>query len=231
MGICTKLVQSRHIYVSCCEFDVEICCMCFVLVYSFILICSLSQWLNFKLFGITYLVWKIKFKLFFSRSIGWVSLNIKTAIPPKNVYFLNQCWTRFIRCVLFQLHWKERETLEISVSWFFDDVWLPLLADLLFAWSVTCCFLFLSLSFFNGDEKEQTNLMYEHHESSTCCSFTRDGVYWFQWWTCFFECGPLHRVCYMLRFGSWTWSCFLFQHLRCSKYCMFFQQHIPRKPY
>ena len=26
---------------------------------------SLSQWLNFKLFGITYLVGKIKFKLFF----------------------------------------------------------------------------------------------------------------------------------------------------------------------
>ena len=33
---------------------------------------SLSQWLNFKLFGITYLVGKIKFKLFFSGSIGWV---------------------------------------------------------------------------------------------------------------------------------------------------------------
>ena len=31
---------------------------------------SLSQWLNFKLFGITYLVGKIKFKLFFSGSIG-----------------------------------------------------------------------------------------------------------------------------------------------------------------
>ncbi len=31
---------------------------------------SLSQWLNFKLFGITYLVRKIKFKLFFSGSIG-----------------------------------------------------------------------------------------------------------------------------------------------------------------
>ena len=35
---------------------------------------SLSQWLNFKLFGITYLVGKIKFKLFFSGSIGWVSI-------------------------------------------------------------------------------------------------------------------------------------------------------------
>ena len=34
---------------------------------------SLSQWPNFKLFGITYLVGKIKFKLFFSGSIGWVS--------------------------------------------------------------------------------------------------------------------------------------------------------------
>ena len=32
----------------------------------------LGQWLNFKLFGVTYLVGKIKFKLFFSGSIGWV---------------------------------------------------------------------------------------------------------------------------------------------------------------
>ena len=32
----------------------------------------LGQWLNFKLFGITYLIGKIKFKLFFSGSIGWV---------------------------------------------------------------------------------------------------------------------------------------------------------------
>ena len=30
----------------------------------------LGQWLNFKLFGIAYLVGKIKFKLFFSGSIG-----------------------------------------------------------------------------------------------------------------------------------------------------------------
>ena len=30
----------------------------------------LGQWLNFKLFGITYLVGNIKFKLFFSGSIG-----------------------------------------------------------------------------------------------------------------------------------------------------------------
>ena len=30
----------------------------------------LGQWLNFKLFGITYLVGKIKFKVFFSGSIG-----------------------------------------------------------------------------------------------------------------------------------------------------------------
>ena len=35
----------------------------------------LSQWLNFKLFGITYLVGKIKFKLFFSGSIGWVRIS------------------------------------------------------------------------------------------------------------------------------------------------------------
>ena len=34
---------------------------------------SLSQWLNFKLFGITYLVGKISSNFFFSGSIGWVS--------------------------------------------------------------------------------------------------------------------------------------------------------------
>ncbi len=32
--------------------------------------CLLGQWLNFKLFGIAYLVGEIKFKLFFSGSIG-----------------------------------------------------------------------------------------------------------------------------------------------------------------
>ncbi len=37
------------------------------------LITSLSQWLNFKLSGITCLVGKIKFKLFSQGSIGWVS--------------------------------------------------------------------------------------------------------------------------------------------------------------
>ena len=35
----------------------------------------LGQWLNFKLFGITYLVGKIKFNFFFSGSIGWVRGN------------------------------------------------------------------------------------------------------------------------------------------------------------
>ncbi len=38
----------------------------------------LSQRLNLKLFGITYLVGKIKVKLFFSGSIGWVSSNPST---------------------------------------------------------------------------------------------------------------------------------------------------------
>ena len=39
-------------------------------VYFWSLLFLLGQWLNFKLFGITYLVGKIKFKLFFSGSIG-----------------------------------------------------------------------------------------------------------------------------------------------------------------
>ena len=41
----------------------------------------LGQWLNFKLFGITYLVGKIKFKLFFSGSIGWVSFFRDLILP------------------------------------------------------------------------------------------------------------------------------------------------------
>ena len=40
------------------------------LVHEYII--SLGQWLNFKLFGITYLVGKIKFKLFFFR-VHWLS--------------------------------------------------------------------------------------------------------------------------------------------------------------
>ena len=35
---------------------------------------SLSQWLNFKLLGIPYLIGKIKFKLLFHGAIGWVSI-------------------------------------------------------------------------------------------------------------------------------------------------------------
>ena len=35
-----------------------------------LLLFLLGQWLNFKLFGITYFVGKIKFHLFFSGSIG-----------------------------------------------------------------------------------------------------------------------------------------------------------------
>ena len=49
--------------------------------------CSLSQWPNFKLFGITYWVGKIKFKLFFSGSIGWVRLDYnpyKSSSKSKN---------------------------------------------------------------------------------------------------------------------------------------------------
>ena len=46
----------------------------------------LGQWLNFKLFRIAYLVGKIKFKLFFSGSIGWVRYNI-------SFYFLVTIYT------------------------------------------------------------------------------------------------------------------------------------------
>ena len=49
----------------------------------------LSQWLNFKLSGVTYLVGKIKFKLFFSGSIGWV----RTCIPERTRIH-GGCWTK-----------------------------------------------------------------------------------------------------------------------------------------
>ena len=48
---------------------------------------SLSQWPNFKLFGITYWVGKIKFKLFFSGSIGWVRVG---GNQQQNVRWLNE---------------------------------------------------------------------------------------------------------------------------------------------
>ena len=47
---------------------------------------SLSQWLNFKLFGITYLVGKIKFKLFFSGSTGWVRYNHVSSMYGRFTY-------------------------------------------------------------------------------------------------------------------------------------------------
>ncbi len=56
----------------------------------------LGQWLNFKLLGITYLVGKIKFKLFFSGSIGWVSV----LLWKKEIYRASCC---FIKS--FQLEW------------------------------------------------------------------------------------------------------------------------------
>ena len=42
----------------------------------------LGQWLNFKLFGITYLVGKIKFKLFFSGSLADLFHGNLRAPPP-----------------------------------------------------------------------------------------------------------------------------------------------------
>ena len=46
---------------------------CFFFTSNGVVVFSLSQWLNFKRSGITCLVGKIKFKLFISGSIGWVS--------------------------------------------------------------------------------------------------------------------------------------------------------------
>ena len=62
----------------------------------------LGQWLNFKLFGITYLVGKIQFKLFFSGSIGWVSyksgrhsiivLRTQVGQVPNESFWVLRCW-------------------------------------------------------------------------------------------------------------------------------------------
>ena len=52
---------------------------------SIILNHLLGQWLNFTLFGITYLVRKIKFKRFFSGSIGWVRPWSNSYSPRKHL--------------------------------------------------------------------------------------------------------------------------------------------------
>ena len=58
----------------------------------------LGQWLNFKLFGITYLVGKKKFKLFFSGSIGWVRNNV--ILKSSYLWEMINCHNYF-----FQLGW------------------------------------------------------------------------------------------------------------------------------
>ena len=57
----------------------------------------LSQWLNFKLFGITYLVGKIKFKLLFFR-VHWLSekglylksYSLRMGLEPKTSYSIGR---------------------------------------------------------------------------------------------------------------------------------------------
>ncbi len=56
-----------YIYIVC----ISIICI-YIYIFDVYIYISLSQWLNFKLFGITYLVGKIKFKLFFFR-VHWLS--------------------------------------------------------------------------------------------------------------------------------------------------------------
>ena len=62
----------------------------------------LGQWLNFKLFGITYLVGKIKFKLFFFR-VHWLSESIANheqffflggSYPPGNETITYGCFQK-----------------------------------------------------------------------------------------------------------------------------------------
>ncbi len=67
---------------------------------------SLSQWLNFKLFGITYLVGKIKFKLFFPGSIGWVRLR-------------GWRW----RCTWWRWRWSWRNDWQMVGTWLLT-IWI-----------------------------------------------------------------------------------------------------------
>ena len=72
-----------------------------VTVYTVhIYIFLLGQWLNFKLFGITYLVGKIKFKLFFFR-VHWLSeyscivhlhIWILLCVYNKSIYIYTHSW-------------------------------------------------------------------------------------------------------------------------------------------
>ncbi len=65
---------------------------------------SLSQWLNFKLSGITYLVGKIKFKLFFSGSIGWVR---KIGVPQNGWFIMENPMNKWmIWGVTTPIFWK-----------------------------------------------------------------------------------------------------------------------------
>lgn len=65
----------------------------------------------------------------------------------------------------------KRDNVEISPGFKesiseFENVWPPLLADLLALASVlrVFCFLIFEFVMFKGDGKEQTQLMNEHHE-------------------------------------------------------------------
>ena len=73
----------------------------------------LGQWLNFKLFGITYLVGKIKFKLFFSGSIGWVSCGAVFCF--KN----HSSWSEFVPSYTFRVDywWRWHWWLHLSTWW------------------------------------------------------------------------------------------------------------------
>ncbi len=104
------------------------------------MILLLGQWLNFKLFGITYLVGKIKFKLFFSGSIGWVSTvdgwEIRRAPVDMVVYpfihhylqgficFIHLNWCRISSINRMALFGFEEKSMEWWIWWFFR-LWDP----------------------------------------------------------------------------------------------------------
>ena len=82
---------------------------------------SLSQWPNFKLFGITYWVGKIKFKLFFSGSIGWVRSGrigflLGEGDPPKKGGGKAPYFQRFLNMVFQGGEWFNLPTV-LYATW------------------------------------------------------------------------------------------------------------------
>ena len=104
----------------------------------------LGQWLNFKLFGITYLVGKIKFKLFFSgsRTAEWVnSSRLKmdgwnTMVSFWGLAYFQRRTVRFRECkwVGEIFRWSGVTCLFLLMDWWWCLVYLDPKEDPCFDW-------------------------------------------------------------------------------------------------